>query len=1388
MLASVCSAFPQTPFTPSNTATTSGSDWTTTKITPDDALDYPWEITYGPDDFLWITEREGEKIVRVDPTAYTNTPAVMIDLSSKVVYAKQGGLMGMAIHPALYNDITTTTNNYVYVSYTYNDGGLKVRIARLVYDNSTKTLSEDTTLGSDGAIIEGLPGSADHNSGRLIIGPDQKIYYTIGDQGANQFSYSCDPILSQVLPTSPTDYDNYPGKTLRINLDGTIPSDNPTLNGVKSHVYTYGHRNAQGIIFSADGTLFNSEHGAKVDDEINIIKEGKNYGWPEIAGYYDNMAYTYCNWSSLGGGCNAGDFSDHNCPSGADTATEYESYPTANDVPSNFQPPIGTYNSTIATDPSGGWFTWPTVAPSSIDIHEEGNIPGWGRSLLVTSLKRGTIYRAKLSPDGEDVVGDVYEEWHSSNDRYRDLAISPDGLTIYAITDNGGGTSGPSSTEFVGVTNPGMIVKIEYVGTQVTNPPVAVCQDVTVTLDASGTASITVADVNNGSTGGAAGIASLEISNDTFDCSHVGNSNEVILTVTDNDGNESTCTAIITVQPNGSPAPFTAPVLDDVISVCSITVEAPTLINNACVEVTATTTDQVTYDSGESGTITWTFDDGTNTDTATQNVTVNALPVPTNINVTPSSTSADLSWDDVEDVTFNIRYREVGSTIWLYQTSLTNAITLTSLTLSTDYEFQVNSDCGSSQSAFSSLSTFSTTSINYCDAEGASSGSITNVSITGEASTSINNSSSGNATYTDYTSITPVMLRADGSSTYSISVATSYNSSSGVAVWIDFNQDGDFSDSGEKVWDDAGGTTGNSPRTNSFTVPTDALYGTTRMRVASRRWWTPSGPCGTIVESGQPSEVEDYSVSIYSGLLYTGNVWYPYAPSDLTPTDDILVMDGTFTISSDIDVNSIRVNSGASVTVNKENSVMVNGNIINNGEFELNSDSDEFSSLLVEGNVVGNLKYNRFVNSNSNDNDLVAPPVSGESFADFKLNNTNIFNNGTLNLFGPFDKVTGSYLTYSDTESASLQAAKGYRAASSDNQPFTFNGSVTTSSVNVSISHSGPAFQRWNLIGNPYTSYVKLSDFLAENLNEFDAQAAGVYGYDTNEADGSNWTIWNMAYSDMNPNAIITPGQGFFVSSKIGGGNVVFNPSMRANGNADDFIANRSTNSISHGVIRLSTDNKSFNTDIYITDNATAGLDIGYDASHLGGVPSNFAIYTQLVDGNQGENMAIQALSYNDISNDAIIPLGVNALQGEQITISLENSNITSDVYLQDVLLNSFTLLNTSDYVFQTTNNLNGTGRYFLRFGNNSLSVETPNLDDIIIYTDAVNDRIVAKGQLQNNTTFKVFDIQGRTIINRSVDTNTTEYSISTSGFMSGVYMVQVSNGINKLTKKVVIK
>lgn len=463
---------------------TNGSDWSVSNLTAQNALDFPYTILNGPNNSLWVTEREGKKLVKVDKSS--GNISTILDLASETpaVHQSKGqdGLLGMAIHPDLLADITTTINNFVYLAYTYDidtsddnddntedDVDRKLRIVRYTYNNSLEMFDDN----SDFEIISGLDASNDHNSGKLVIGPDLKLYYSIGDQGANQFGNACNPIRSQDLPTSVTDFGTYKGKILRFNLDGTIPNDNPTFNSVQSHVYSYGHRNAQGIVFGSNGKLYSSEHGGKVDDEINIIEASKNYGWPEIAGGYDNNGYTYCNWASTPGGCSSNGFSNHNCPSNVTAMTEFASHPT---MPSDFMAPIGTYGSTSTSEPTGGWLSWPTVAPSSISIYEGGVIPNWGTSLLIPTLKRGTIFRVKLDVTGNAIDGNptlmddsVYEEWHSSNDRYRDIVADQDGVTFWAITDNSGGTSGPSGSSNVGVTNKGVVMKIEFVGQTLSN-------------------------------------------------------------------------------------------------------------------------------------------------------------------------------------------------------------------------------------------------------------------------------------------------------------------------------------------------------------------------------------------------------------------------------------------------------------------------------------------------------------------------------------------------------------------------------------------------------------------------------------------------------------------------------------------------------------------------------------------------------------------------------------------------------------------------------------------------------------------------------------------------------------------------------------------------------
>lgn len=391
----------------------------------------PWEIRWGPDGWLWVTEKSSGEVSLV--SVEDGTTQTLLEIPDVVHHpGTQDGLLGLALHPDL-----LTGAPYVYLAYTYEDGDerLRTKIARYTYDPQARTLTEPVD------VLAGLPASNDHNSGRLVFGPDGTLYYTIGDQGNNQFARFCQPILAQRLPTAEQvaarDWSAYQGKVLRLNLDGSIPDDNPELDGVRSHVYTYGHRNAQGLVFGPADQLYASEHGPKSDDEVNRLEAGGNYGWPHVAGFADDQAYEYANWSaSQDPACGDLSYSDYEIPPSVPRAPERT-------FTEPFVEPLATFH-TVGSDHEfqdpdcrqASFLCWPTVAPSSLDYYGADAIPGWAGSLLMPSLKEGTVYRLPLERAGA-ALGEPEALWRTVN-RYRDTAVSDDGLRVFVATDSTG--------------------------------------------------------------------------------------------------------------------------------------------------------------------------------------------------------------------------------------------------------------------------------------------------------------------------------------------------------------------------------------------------------------------------------------------------------------------------------------------------------------------------------------------------------------------------------------------------------------------------------------------------------------------------------------------------------------------------------------------------------------------------------------------------------------------------------------------------------------------------------------------------------------------------------------------------------------------------------------
>lgn len=314
-------------------------------------LNLPWEILWGPDNFIWMTEKAG-KISRVNPQ---NGQIISVFTVPGVLNNGEGGLLGMVLHPDFSN------SPYVYIVHNYGTSASLEKVVRYTYNG--------TTLEDPQILLDNIIGATIHNGSRLVITPDLKLFITAGDAGNSGF---------------PQDSTKVNGKILRINLDGSIPADNPYAG---SPVWSIGHRNPQGMVYLND-KLYVTSHGPDIEDEINLIQKKGNYGWPNVNGPCDTPSeMTFCNANTI--------------------------------IPPLF---------------SSGASTW---AFCGLDYYNNSAYPAWQNHLLMVSLKNQTFYSFQLSGDGESIIGQPTLYYTNQFGRLRDIALSPDGK-VYIITSNGG--------------------------------------------------------------------------------------------------------------------------------------------------------------------------------------------------------------------------------------------------------------------------------------------------------------------------------------------------------------------------------------------------------------------------------------------------------------------------------------------------------------------------------------------------------------------------------------------------------------------------------------------------------------------------------------------------------------------------------------------------------------------------------------------------------------------------------------------------------------------------------------------------------------------------------------------------------------------------------------
>jgi len=485
-----------------------------TILSAPNVLNTAWEVTYGPDGYLWVTEAKGYKAYRINPN--TGARTTILDISKGSVTSEltagehttfnvkfnagdlsgtavpwtpattvpwpQGGFAGLAIHPDFQN------KPYVYISYvnkfdsfsTTTNGGyyFKNSIVRFTYN------SVSGKLESPVAICDTLPGSSDHNSQRMIIAPVGGTYYLFygqGEMGAGQ-------LVNQWRPNHAQDTTYYQGKILRFKLEASgsgsafdqwIPDDNPYNKTTKSAVWCIGLRNNQGFAYDTTyGVLYGSMHGPYSDDEINILQRYKNYGHPLIEGYAADGNYNGTTTPGLSTSRTAG--APFTVSSGLSTLSpignEQHTADSINASPyAHYKDPLfsaypgptsgATSIATIwATNPGNG--NWPSEAWSGMDFYSNTIIPGWKNSLVVCGLKWGRVLRFKLGAGDTTIVptnGVDTVAYFQGHNRYRDLAFNPNGKDIY-ISMESSTSSGPANGTATVPTCTNCIVKYTFLG------------------------------------------------------------------------------------------------------------------------------------------------------------------------------------------------------------------------------------------------------------------------------------------------------------------------------------------------------------------------------------------------------------------------------------------------------------------------------------------------------------------------------------------------------------------------------------------------------------------------------------------------------------------------------------------------------------------------------------------------------------------------------------------------------------------------------------------------------------------------------------------------------------------------------------------------------------
>ena len=476
-------------------------------------------------------------------------------------------------------------------------------------------------------------------------------------------------------------------------------------------------------------------------------------------------------------------------------------------------------------------------------------------------------------------------------------------------------------------------------------------------------------------------------------------------------------------------------------------------------------------------------------------------------------------------------------------------------------------------------------------------------------------------------------------------------------------------------------------------------------------------------------------------------------------------------INANASLHDILINTNSSLQVN--NHVTISGDLTNFGTTNLTSNA----SLILNGLSTGNITFQKsinFVSGNSNGWHLMSSPVSGQVYNNSYATANDLAISSTRRGLATYATTTNtwSYLEDNDSNAGTFTSGTGYSIKRGSTGAVSFTGTINTADVSVTVSNLGSGF---NLLGNPYTSHVNSTTFLTDNTANLVSETIWVWDQATN----------NYETHLSGIGFVLAPTQGFFVQASNNNANLTFAElNQAATGGTFQKSARTEVK------LQMNDGTADRFVKMYYLDNATKGFDNGFDGETFGGIENNVDVFTNLLENNEGKKFQVQSLPISEMET-MIVPVGVKAAAGKQITFTAEALNLPGDtkVFLEDRLTNTVTRLDEANASYKVTLNdaINGTGRFYLH----TKATGVLSTDDVVLQNTSVyainNNTLRVVGLPSGNANVKMYSILGKQVMQTSFS-STGVKEISLPKLSTGMYIIQVETAAGKLNKKIVLE